>query len=199
MPFTSPLKWDSRPFTEWGGCSSCKSSWKLVTNHGAWDLTFSLMTLPPNPINISCGKTQRKIKGCYFLDPTTFSNNVTVTIVSRQQHDFLHTAPAIPPSFYSFPSLPWHKPNLRACVVETTTPGTKNSHQFHAKNVVFNILFKIFSTLLSAVLKRIIAHAWNSARYVNNTGFGNNEFTQNIDHWETVVLFSGQEVCNKHL
>ena len=71
-------------------------------------------------------------------------------------------------------------------------------NQFHGKNVVFNISFKIFPTLLSDVLKRI-AHAQNSTMYVHNTTFGNNEFTQNVDHWETEVLFTGQQVCNKHL
>ena len=49
-------------------------------------------------------------------------------------------------------------------MVETTTPGTKDSFQFHSKNAVFNISFKIFPTLLFAVFKRI-AHAQNSTRY----------------------------------
>ena len=93
----------------------------------------------------------------------TPQHSVTILLFPRQQDEFLYTAPATPPSLSSLP-LPRHKPNLRDCVVETTTPGRKDSYQFHGKNVVFNISFKIFPTLLVAVFKRI-AHAQNSTRY----------------------------------
>ena len=111
------------------------------------------MTLPPNPINISCGKAQRKVKGYYPLDPTTFSNNITIFHANRMT-SYTQSLLLLPPSPPSSPPQAQTQPqSLR---------GWDN--QFHGKNVVFNISFKIFSTLLFAVFKRII-HAQNSTRY----------------------------------